>query len=185
MRILAQSVLAAAIAFLACSGVRVTTDYDPGTDFTRVRTYAWLDDQSGVQGDRPDVTSLLDRRVRRAVDAELQRKGLSPVAQAEADALVSYHLGVETKLDVNTINTGYGYGWGAYRGGVATHTTVTEYQEGTLLIDLIDPKAKQLIWRGSGQSRLRRSSTPEQREQRIDEAVGEILKSFPPQPEKS
>lgn len=185
MRTIALSLLVSTVTLLACSGVRVTTDYDPNADFTRVRTYAWLDETSGVQGDRPDVTSLLDRRIRRAVDGELQRKGWSGVERAEADALVAYHLGVETKLDVNTIDTGYGYGRWGYRGGVSTQTTVTEYQEGTLLIDVIDPKSKQLIWRGSGQARIRRSSTPEQREQRIDEAVAEILKSFPPGAGKS
>jgi hypothetical protein len=185
MRAAALCAFALVAAGLACSGIQVTTDYDPSADFTRVRSYAWFDDKSGVQGDRADVTSLLDQRLRRSIDAELQRKGLSPVGRAEADVLVGYHLGVETKLDVNTIDTGYGYGYGRYRGGISSHTTVTEYQEGTLLIDLIDPKSKQLIWRGSGQSRLRRSSTPEQREQRIDEAVAEILKSFPPGAEKS
>lgn len=185
MRPAARLCLGLLLACLACSGVRVTTDYDPSADFTKLRSYAWLDDRSGVQGDRADVTSLLDRRVRRSVDAELQRKGLSSVGRTEADVLVTYHLGVETKLDVNTIDTGYGYGRGAYRGGISTHTTVTEYQEGTLLIDVIDPKSKQLVWRGSGQSRLRRSSTPEQREQRIDEAVAQILESFPPRTGKS
>ena len=168
------------LAVSACSGVRVTTDYDPAADFSKLRSYAWLDERSGVQGDRADVTSLIDRRVRRAVDTELQRKGLRAVGRGEADALVAYHLGVETRLDVNTIHSGYGYGRGVYRGGVATHTTVSEYQEGTLLVDVIEPESKQLIWRGSGQSRLRRSSTPEQREQRIDEAVAQILESFPP-----
>lgn len=180
MRTIARFVVALMLACLACSGVRVTTDFDPSADFTRVRSYAWLDERSGVQGDRADVTSLLDRRVRRSVDAELQRKGLSAVGRAEADVLVTYHLGVETKLDVNTIDTGYGYGRSRYRAGVSTHTTVTEYQEGTLLIDVIEPKSKQLIWRGSGQARIRRSSTPEQREERIDQAVAQILESFPP-----
>jgi hypothetical protein len=180
MRSAARLCLGLLLAFLACSGVRVTTDYDTSADFSKLHSYAWLDERSGVQGDRPDVTSLLDRRVRGAVDRELQHRGLSPVDRAQADALVTYHLGVESKLDVNTINTGYGYGRGVYRGGIATHTTVTEYQEGTLLIDVIEPKSKQLIWRGSGQSRLRQSSSPEERERRVDEAVGEILKSFPP-----
>ena len=184
MRAAARCALALALLCLSCSGIRVTTDYDPNADFTKVRSYAWLDEQSGVQGDRADVTSLLDRRVRRSVDTELQKKGLSAANRTAADALVTYHLGVETKLDVNTIDTGYGYGRGWYRGGVSTHTTVTEYQEGTLLIDIVDPKAKQLIWRGSGQARIRRSSTPEEREQRIDEAVAEILKSYPPGADK-
>jgi hypothetical protein len=180
MRNLSWLALASLTACLACSGIRVTTDYDPNADFSNVRTYAWFDDRSGVEGDRADVTSLLDRRVRSAVDAELQRKGIQLVDRSEAEALVGYHLGIENKLDVDTINTGYGYGrYGRY-GGIGTTTTVREYQEGTLLIDVIDPSSKQLIWRGSGQSRINQYSTPADREQRVNEAVKQILEKFPP-----
>jgi Domain of unknown function (DUF4136) len=177
MKTLAQWALALSLSCLACSGIRVTTDIDPNADLTRVRSYAWLDERSGVEGERTEVTSLIDRRVRHAVDEELQRKGISSAAKNTADVLVSYHLGVATKLDVNTIDQGYGRG--LYTGGVS-HTTVTEYQEGTLLIDFIEPKANQLVWRGSGQARIWKSTTPEQREKRIAEAVAQILESFPP-----
>ena len=160
MRSIVWFALASAAASFACSGIRVTTDYDPSADFSDVRSYAWFDERSGVQGDRADVTSLLDRRVRSAVDAELQRKGIARVDKSAAKVLVSYHLGVETKLDVNTVNTGYGYGrYGRY-GGISTTTTVREYQEGTLLIDVIDPSSKQLVWRGSGQARIRAVEQP-------------------------
>jgi Domain of unknown function (DUF4136) len=180
MRSIAWLAIASITASFACSGVRVNTDYDPKADFSNVRSYAWFDERSGVEGDRQDVTSLLDRRVRRAVDAELQRKGIALVDKSSAKVLVSYHLGVETKLDVNTINSGYGYGAYGRSGGMITTTTVTEYQEGTLLIDVIDPSAKQLVWRGSGQARVHQRSTPEEREARVDEAVKEILEKFPP-----
>ena len=180
MRRIAWLALAAAAALLACSGIRVTTDYDTSADFSEVRSYAWFDDRSGVQGDRADVTSLLDRRVRSAVDAELQRKGIALVDRSAAKVLITYHLGVETKLDVDTINSGYGYGrYGGY-GGINTTTTVREYQEGTLLIDMIDPSSKQLMWRGSGQARIRQTSSPEDREKRVAEAVKQILEKFPP-----
>ena len=170
----------ASVAWLACSGIRVSTDYDPSADFSNLGSYAWFDERSGVQGDRPDVSSLLDRRIRSAVDGELSQKGIESVDKNSAKMLVSYHLGVESKLDVNTMDTGYGYGrYGRYS-SIGTTTTVTEYQEGTLLIDVIDPVSKQLIWRGSGQARVREWSTPEDREKRIHEAVKEILAEFPP-----
>jgi hypothetical protein len=187
MRISVWLAIASIAASFACSGIRVTTDYDPKADFSHVRSYAWIDERSGVEGDRADVTSLLDRRVRSAIDAELQHKGIALVDKSAAKVLVSYHLGVETKLDVNTINTGYGgYGYRGYGryGGISSTTTVSEYQEGTLLIDVIDPAAKQLVWRGSGQARIRQRSTPEERKARIDEAVKEILEKFPPGAEK-
>ena len=180
MKTCAWLALVSAAGWIACSGIRVTTDYDPNADFSDVRSYAWLDESSGVEGDRPDVASLLDRRVRAAVEAEFQRKGIQRVDRSAAKVLVTYHLGVESKLDVDTINTGYGYGpYGRY-GGISSTTTVREYQEGTLLIDVVEPSSKQLVWRGAGQARIREYSKPEEREQRINQAVKEILEKFPP-----
>jgi hypothetical protein len=165
---------------LACSGIQVSSDYDPNADFSALRSYAWLDARSGVEGDREDVTSLLDRRIRSAIDEELASKGFALVDRSKAQVLVSYHLGVEKKLDVDTIYQSYGYRGGYYGGGGIAQTTVREYEEGTMLIDIIDAPAKQLVWRGSGQARLRRTSSPEQREERVREAVTEILEDFPP-----
>ena len=173
---------------LACSSLKVATDFDPNADFTKIRSYAWLDERSGVEGDRNDVSSLLDQRIRRAIDAELLGKGLAISDRESADVLVSYHLGVEKKLDVNTIHTGHGYGagwhggygrYGAYGGG-RTETYVSEYEEGTFLVDLIEPSKKELIWRGSGQARVNRSSSPEDRKKRIREVVEKVLAAYPP-----
>lgn len=168
------------------SRIKVATDFDPNFDFSQVRSFAWLDDRSGVEGDRADVSSLLDQRIRSAIEADLLGKGLALADQTSADVLVSYHLGVEQKLDVNTIHTGYGYGYGYRRGygyrGVGTTTTVDQYEEGTLLIDLIQPGDKQLVWRGSGRARVKQSTTPEERDQRVREAVTVILAGFPPTP---
>jgi len=164
----------------ACSGIRVSTDYDPAVDFSGFGSYAWLDESSGVQGDREDVRSLLDRRIRKAIEDELETKGFTPVERDEAEVLVSYHLSIDKKLDVDTINTGVGYYRGWYGASARTETIVREYEEGTLLVDLIEPESRQLVWRGSGQSRLRDSSTPEQREKRVRQVVGAILKSYPP-----
>ena len=165
---------------LACSSLKVATDFDPNADFTKIRSYAWLDERSGVEGDRNEVSSLLDQRIRRAIDAELLGKGLAISERDSADVLVSYHLGVEKKLDVNTIHTGYGYGrYGGYGGG-RTETYVSEYEEGTFLVDLIEPSKKELIWRGSGQARVKRSSSPEDREERVREVVAKVLAAYPP-----
>lgn len=167
------------VSLLACSTVRVSTDYDPSTDFTSMSSYAWLDDRSGVADDREGISSLLDRRIRSAIEAELGGKDLTRADRGDADLLVTYRLSVETKIDVDTIHTSAGYGVGWY-GGMSSHTVVSEYEEGTLLIDLIDAPSKQLVWRGTGEARVRESPSPEQREERIRQAVREILASFPP-----
>ena len=165
---------------LACSTVRVSTDYDPSVEFARLQTYDWLDERSGVEGDREDVRGLLDRRIRSAVEDELSGKGLSR-DDAAPDLLVTYQLAVDTKLDIDTLHTGLGYGRGWYGGGLATsQTIVREYDEGTLLIDLVDPASRQLVWRGTGVSRVRDAKSPEQREEIVRDTVSRILESFPP-----
>ena len=167
-------------ACVACSTIRVSTDYDPEADFGSLSSYAWLEEKSGVQGDREGVNSLLDRRAREAVADELQAKGLEAAARGSADVLVVYHLSAEQKLDIDTINSNYGSGPGRWNRVGNSQTVVREYQEGTLVIDLVDASSKDLIWRGTGQTRLREYSDPEQREERLRSAVKQILADFPP-----
>jgi hypothetical protein len=58
---------------------------------------------------------------------------------------------------------------------------VREYERGTLLIDILLPAERTLVWRGSASGRLRETSDPAKREQRINDVVARILDRFPPQ----
>lgn len=59
---------------------------------------------------------------------------------------------------------------------------IYEYEEGSLILDFVDPKTKNLIWRGSGKAQVDSAMTPESRDKLINEAVAKILKNFPPSP---
>lgn len=165
-----------------CSGLRVTSDFDPAVDFSKYGSYAWLP--------RPDPTKdpeaarrdgLLIQRIERAVDADLSTKGMRRVEpDASPSLLVTEHISVEQKLQVNTTTYGYGYGrWGYYGGGYSD-TYVDQYEEGTLVLDFIDAESKQLVWRGSVQTRLRDEKTPDERDRRVREVVQAILDRYPP-----
>ncbi|MDB4242372.1 DUF4136 domain-containing protein, partial [Polaribacter sp.] len=56
---------------------------------------------------------------------------------------------------------------------------ISQYSEGTLFIDFIDRKKKELIWQGVGTGALRMQSR-EKKELRIKEFVNEILAKYPP-----
>jgi hypothetical protein len=58
---------------------------------------------------------------------------------------------------------------------------VRQYERGTLLIDVLEPTERRLVWRGSTDARVTRRSDPARRDQQIDEAVQSILGRFPPQ----
>jgi hypothetical protein len=178
------ALLILAATWLACSGIRVDSDYDPSADFSQLRTWSWLP-QTRESGDPRLDNALLDSRIRNAVEAELRAKGFERVDSGASNFQVVYHVNVEGKVDVDTVYRGYPhgrYGRYGYRGGGYSETTVRQYDEGTLLIDFLDPDSGALLWRGSGQATVRESSSPEQRTKRVNEAVNKILAQFPPKP---
>ena len=176
------AILATSVALASCSTVRVSTDYDPERDFSLYQTYAWMPDPPQVSDNPLLHNSLLDERVRRSVDTRLQAKGYRKVDATSADFTVNYYINLEQKISVDTIPTAsYGYGYyGWYGGGVATETRVRQYEEGTLILDFVDRGEKQLVWRGTGSTRVGKSTTPEQSQREIDNVTSEILASFPP-----
>ena len=59
-----------------------------------------------------------------------------------------------------------------------THTY--QYDEGTLLLDIVDSMTWKPVWRGSAQAEVNLDADPEKKQERIDEAVRRILERFPP-----
>jgi hypothetical protein len=176
-----------AIALLACSavsgclGLPVETDYDPEVEFASLGSYAWLDTERKKTGDPRLDNDLLDGRVRRAVDDALASKGYEKKAAGGADFEITYHVALEKQIDVQTYVDSYPHGYRWHAGPSHAYTSVREYDVGSLVLDVIDPNRKQLIWRGATQARIQDNGTPEQREQRAREAVNAILAKFPPQ----
>jgi hypothetical protein len=158
----------------------VGTDYDPEADFAALRTYAWLPDHDRMVGERRIYDTLLDRRVRNAVDRELAARGYSTAAADVADFYVVYHAGIETKIDVRSVNSALGYGEGLWGRDIGPGADVREYEQGTLLLDILRRDGRQLLWRGSASDPVSDTDDPEKRTRRIDEAVGLMLDRFPP-----
>ena len=57
---------------------------------------------------------------------------------------------------------------------------MSEYQVGTLILDVVLAHDRQLIWRGSASDEVYPDLSPEAREKRIRSAVEKILAPFPP-----
>ncbi len=58
-----------------------------------------------------------------------------------------------------------------------THTY--EYNEGTLIIDALNPQTQKIVWRGIGVKELRDNKTPKERTQAVNEAIKKIMTKFP------
>ncbi len=164
----------------ACTAARTTSDYDPSVDLTPLDVYAWLPPLEPAGDSAAQTDTLLRDRIRRSVDSVLTARGFRKVVAEEAEFLVQHHISVDRKLDVDSTHVGYGHGPWFGGGGIYVGTTVWPYDEGTLIIDFVDPTDKELLWRGTGRSRLNTASSPEKRERRVRAVVEAILAQFPP-----
>lgn len=161
----------------ACSSVRVNSDYDNRVDFSQYKTYAFH--KKGI--DRVQISELDKKRILRAIDNALAQKGMSK--SETPDLLINIFTKEREQIDVNQFNMGWGYGWGwgwnpYFWGG---NTYVTSSTQGTLFIDLIDAKKKELVWEGQGVGIL--TENRREKEKQINEFVAKILAQFPPAPE--
>lgn len=179
-------VLSAALALVAagCVGFPVESDYDPQADFSGYRSWYWLPPRE--TGDPRIDNDLVAARIRRAIERTLSARGYVKTSTGEGDFGVGYHGFIQAKTDVRTIDRYYGYGrgWGMYGpgyGGIATETYVDQYDEGTLIIDIVDTRSHKLVWRGSTRGRVSDDTTPEERDERAQAAVDAILAEFPPE----
>lgn len=161
----------------SCSSVKVATDYDTKADFNQYKTFAFY--KTGI--DKAAVSELDKKRIMRAIESELVAKGMTK--SSNPDVLVSMFTKSRERVNVrdNSFRYGFGYGWGwnPWMWNGADRLDVSQYTEGTLFLDIIDAKKKQLVWQGIGTGALRMKNV-EKKEARIKEFVSEIMEKYPP-----
>lgn len=161
-------------ALVVCSlalGQEVSSNYVPGTDFTKFHTYKWV----AIEGAQ-HPNQIVDAQIKQAVDAEMAKKGFTKTTDDTADLYVGYQVAVDQEKQWNAYNTGGGWGWG---GGMSTATSST-INVGTLVLDMYDPSAKQLIWTGKATKTISPSKNPEKNQEHLEKAAEKLLKDFPP-----
>jgi len=161
----------------ACAGIQVGQDFAPGTSFAGYRTWDWMPTSGGAGHGTAD-SPMVDQRIRSAVEAALRDKGYQQVTTGEPDLRVGYNLVLDNRTDYQTINDSWGAGW--RYGPTVSQTTARHYTVGTLVLDMFDAEAHQLLWRGYAEGEILPTATPQQRQERANKAVAKILKQFPP-----
>lgn len=181
MKILALPVLA--LLFLSsCVSVRVLSDYDKEANFNEYKSYAFY--KTGI--DKAHISDLDKKRILKAIDLEMSSRGM--VKAQDPDLLISIFTKEREQVDVYNNYWGGMYGWGWspwYYGGYGpgwgwSHPNVSTRTQGSLYIDLIDAKNKELVWQGKGVGTLNNTRNIEKKEERIREFVTEILQQYPP-----
>jgi hypothetical protein len=161
----------------------VRYDFDKDKDFSKFKTYKWVD----IKGaDKPD--DLTAKRLIAAIDAELITKGLTKTDADSADLYIGYEtaIGAEKQYTSYSSDWGYGPGWGrgwyGY-GGISTGTTygsTSTIYVGQLDLSIYDSADKQLVWRGVASKTLDPEAKPDKKQKNVNKAVQKLLKNYPP-----
>lgn len=163
-----------ALFITSCNTVKVVADYDDKADFNQYKTFAFY--KKGI--DKAVISDLDKKRIMRAIETEMMAKGYTK--STNPDVLVSIFTKSREKVNVNQTNDFYGYyGYRPWFNNFNRDVNVSQYTEGTLFIDLIDGKKKELIWQGIGTGALKNQNR-EKKEARINEFVKEIIAKYPP-----
>lgn len=180
----ALALLLIASLLAACSGIPVSQDYSPSSDFSALKSYRWdtalLQKEKDTRGNNP----LLNNRIHSAIDRKLASMAYLLTDDAKADFIVSYQTEVRQRLtsDGTSSNVSVGFGnigsFGAI--GLGTGSAVRDEDEATLIIDILDSQNKTLLWRGSSTRYVYAHKDPEELTQIINQHVDAILAQFPP-----
>jgi Domain of unknown function (DUF4136) len=197
MRITRILTTATLVAVGACApGISVRTALSPDASLHGLRTFrVQPTPQPKIAGaiSSNNDPMLVNSISNRALRSDLAREfaGLGYVASdSNPDFCVAYYASTNQKLDVTYWDYGYAWrphwwgGWGHRWGrgwggdwGIQNAPVVTQYTEGTVIVDVFDPKTKDLLWRGQGVASV--SPDEQQYEQELKKTVEAIVDKFP------
>ena len=165
------------------SSPKILTHYEQNIDFKQYQSFSLYDP---VVDKKQAYSTLLDKHIQSSIIKELERRGLKH--EENGDLKVSFNIYTKELIETTTtptMNAGYynyrgryGYSYGM---GYGSETRVSQYTEGTLNIDVVDFKQKQVIWEGAAIGRLK-DKMPDNVEQLVDNVVASILADYPIRP---
>ena len=173
-----------ALLLAACSsGPQIKADYDPSVDFSQYQTFNFYNPM-GIEN--PNYSSILGQMFRDAITREMEKRGYT--LSDDPDLMMNVSAILEDKTKVTTYNDPmyggyYGYRRGYYDPwygyGYGTSTHVSQYTEGTVNIDMVDARAKRMVWEGIAVGRVNEDRSNEEVRQAINAGVLEMFSTYP------
>lgn len=138
-----------------CVPLQTDSIQDLTTEFSNFETFGWLDSNALPGEDVRVRDERVQQTVRDAIEQTLIQKGYRKTDTDQADFVVAWYGAIEKKIRNDNLDHLYpAYGYGALLRDKTLNPDspqpVAEYEEGTLIIDLLDPKNQRMLWRGTG-----------------------------------
>jgi hypothetical protein len=160
---------------VGCATMTAGSHVERGHDFSPYRTYDWGPPDELPTGDpRLDQDPFFKDNVLGAIEKQLAARGLTLSASGAPDLRIHYHAVINRRLNVDRVDRDRGYCTGNCQ------PDVTEYEAGTLVVDVVDTRDNRVVWRGWAQDAV--GDMLEDRDamaRKITEAVTRILAQLP------
>ena len=185
------AVVAAAVGVVQ-AGMKVKVEFDKEYDFSKAKTFGWHPDGAGEvkilerTGDDPEaIRTKWEPTIKDAVEQELAKSGIVPVTSGTPDLMLHYYFlaGPNSESQYRGQFIGAIPPWGVPDFEMTT-SSLKIFEEGTLILDIIDGPKRQIAWRGIARAEVNRQNSAAKRAERVREGIRELLKKFPPKSRK-
>ena len=169
------TVALSALALAGCATMNVSSHVDRGVDFAQYRTWDWGPADTLPTGDpRLDNNPFFKDYLEGAFEKQLAARHFEKSASGTPSLLIHYHANISQRFDVNGIDNRRGYCYDD------CEPRVIEYEQGTLVIDVVDTRTNRVVWRGWAQDSVDGVIDNQDRLARqIDKAVTRMMERFP------
>lgn len=159
--------------FSSCSSVKIVSDIGKGVDYTQYKTYTWSEVEEPMNAAYQQFDNSLNRaRFRKAIDMAMQSHGYI-LAEGKVDLEVDFHLQFEHKaVPYHTYNNNRNDHYAEVK-----TTSVYQYDQGSLIIHLVDLKQEQIVWQGVS-SRILDSSMLDKADENIQKTINKMFDKF-------
>lgn len=175
-------------AVAAALGMSVKSDYEKTYDFSKLHSFAFKTDRDS--NDPLSTNTIEAGRIRNALVAQLEANGFTQAAQ-NPDFIVAFYATTQQKTSVQStgfgpgfggFGYGRGFGWGygipgggRWRWGYGPDIWTTNYTQGCVMADIVDPHTNELVWRGAVTDTVNGIG---QSEKQSNQAAKDLVKKF-------
>ena len=175
-------------AVTAAFGMSVKSDYEKTYDFTQLRTFAFKTDRAS--NDPLNTNTIEANRIQSALAAQLEASGFTQATQ-NPDFIVAFYATTKQKTSVQSVGfgpgfggfgygRGFGWGYGIPGGGrwfrgYGPDIWTTNYTQGCVMADVINPQTNELVWRGAVRDTVNGIG---QSDKQANQAAKDLVKRF-------
>lgn len=158
------------VVLAGCSSIRVERQVDPALAQLAPKTWAFEDPPSPQEVGRTSPDTDLGQRIIATFERELVARGLRRVERAEAEVVVRYYAALEQQIDLREPEYQH---WRRFEEGVALGPGIVA--EGSVILEMIDPKAERVLFQAVA---TRRNERIESVEAHIEAVVERLVDAW-------